>query len=60
MMNINQSSLEFFLSIPDEILVQIAIHDRGALEKLCMALSLDLQLLKEESNESFSNWGDVC
>ena len=54
------SALEFFLSIPDDLLAQIATHDWESLERLCMALSLDLQLLKEDSNESFSNWGNVC
>jgi len=40
-------ALEFFFSIPDEILVEIAKNDWEALEKLCIALTLDLQLIRE-------------
>lgn len=54
------SALEFFLSIPDDLLTQIAIYDWESLEKLCMALSIDLQLLREGHDESFSNWGNLC
>lgn len=54
------SSIEFFLSIPDELLVEIASNDWESLERLCWALSIDLQLLKEGNNESFSNWRNLC
>lgn len=60
MRNSKNGAVEFFLSIPDDLLVEIAMYDWESLEKLCMALSVDLQLLKEELNESSSNWGDVC
>ena len=45
-MKIN-SALEFFQTIPDDILVKIAMYDWEALERLCVALTLDVQLLKE-------------
>jgi hypothetical protein len=41
------SSIEFFYSIPDDLLVEIALKDWESLEKLCTALTLDLQLLRE-------------
>ena len=46
-------ALEFFHSIPDDILVKIAAYDWAALESLCIALTLDVQLIKEE-REKFS------
>lgn len=45
-MKIN-SAIEFFQTIPDEVLVKIAIHDWDVLERLCVALTLDIQLLRE-------------
>jgi len=47
-MMINGTTIEFFESIPDELLVKIAQHDWEALEKLCVALALDLELLRQE------------
>jgi hypothetical protein len=55
-----KNSLEFFLSIPDDLLVEIAVKDWESLEMLCIALTMDLQLLKEEKNENISNWGGMC
>lgn len=46
-MKIDGNAIEFFESIPDDILVKIAMYDWGALERLCTALTLDIQLLKE-------------
>ena len=64
MMNINNGALEFFLSIPDDMLVQIAEHDWESLENICVALTLDIQMLKEStrnySYEDNSNWGNLC
>ena len=63
-MNINGGAIEFFLSIPDDLLIQIAANDWESLKAICNALTLDIQLLKEqgklEENESFSNWRNVC
>lgn len=56
----NPSALEFFLSIPDDLLVQIALYDWESLERLCGALTIDLQLINEGKSESFSNWGGLC
>jgi hypothetical protein len=47
-MKINGGALEFFESLPDDILVKIAMYDWEALERLCNALTLDLELLKQE------------
>ena len=58
-MMVNQSALEFFLSLPDDVLIEIALKDWESLEKLCSSLSLDLQLMKE-SYESSSNRRNLC
>jgi hypothetical protein len=52
--------LDFFNSIPDDILVEIAQSSWDSLESLCDALTIDLQLLKEDSYESSSNRGNLC
>jgi len=49
-MKIKANALDIFDSLPDELLVQIAYNDPEALEELCMALTLELQLLKEKTN----------
>jgi hypothetical protein len=48
-MKIDGGALEFFQSIPDDMLAQIAFHDRESLERLCIALTLDIQLIIEEA-----------
>ncbi len=48
-MKLNGSALEFFQSMPDDILMQIAINDRESLERLCVALTLDVQLMVEDA-----------
>jgi len=48
-MKIDGGAVEFFQSIPDDLLAEIALHDREALVRLCLALSLALQLLVEEA-----------
>ena len=47
-MRIKTNVLDILDSLPDELLVQIAINDPEALEELCMALTLESQLLKEK------------
>ena len=42
-------AVEFFQSLPDDMLIQIAIHDKDALVRLCMALALDIQLITEKA-----------
>lgn len=63
-MNINGGAIEFFLSIPDDLLIQIAENDWESLEAICNALTLDIQLLKEqgklEEDESFGSWRNLC
>ena len=53
-MKINGGALEFFQSIPDDMLTQIALHDRESLERLCIALTLDVQLIVEEAKQKKS------
>ena len=48
-MKIDGGALEFFQSIPDDMLAQITFHDRDSLERLCAALTLDVQLIVEEA-----------
>ena len=47
-MKIDGGAIEFFQSLPDDLLAEIALHDRDALVRLCMALALDIQLMYEE------------
>ena len=54
-MKINGSALDFFQSIPDDVLVKIAQYDWEALERLCVALTLDVQLLIEDIERSKIN-----
>lgn len=49
-MNFDDNVIEFFNSIPDEVLSKIAYYDKEALERLCIALTLDIQLLEESQN----------
>ena len=51
-MRIDGGAIEFFQSIPDDVLAKIAQYDWGALESLCVALTLDVQLLVEEIERS--------
>jgi len=48
-MKIDGGALEFFQSIPDDMLTQIAFYDRDSLERLCVALTLDVQIIIEEA-----------
>ena len=63
MMKTKVSVLSFFYTIPDDVLVNVAVNDWEALERLCMALTLDIQIIKEEIESSYedtSNRGNVC
>ncbi len=60
-MKIDGNAIDFFNSIPDEILAKIAFYDWEALERLCIALTIDIQLMKESvENESSSDRGNMC
>ena len=53
------STLSFFDSIPDKVLANIAMNDWESLKRLCIALTLDIQLIKEEiENEGYENRSD--
>jgi hypothetical protein len=51
-MKIKGGAFEFFQTLPDKLLLEIAINDWESLEKLCMALTIDVQLLKESLYET--------
>ena len=51
-MKIDGGAVEFFQSIPDDLLAEIAIHDRESLERLCVALTIDVQLIVEEAERA--------
>ena len=60
-MKIDGNSIDFFTSIPDEVLAKIAFYDWEALERLCLALTLDIQLIKESfQDEDSSNRRELC
>jgi hypothetical protein len=48
-MRIDGNAIDFFNSIPDDVLAKIAFYDWESLERLCIALTLDIQLLKEST-----------
>ena len=54
------SSLSFFDSLPDDVLIELAQNNWRSLELLCDAITVDLQLLKEDSYESTSNRRNLC
>lgn len=47
-MKIDGGAIEFFESIPDDVLAKIAQYDWEALERLCVALTLDVQIIIED------------
>ena len=38
----------FFETIPDELLIKMALYDWVSLKKVCIALTLDIQLIEEQ------------
>jgi hypothetical protein len=48
MTNVQHIADEFFETIPDELLIKMALHDWASLKKICIALTLDLQMIKEQ------------
>jgi len=48
-MKIDGGAIEFFQTLPDDVLIHIAENDWDSLVSICMALSLDVQMMKEES-----------
>ena len=47
MTNTQEVADEFFKTIPDELLINMALYDWVSLKKICIALTLDLQLIEE-------------
>jgi len=48
MTNTQHVADEFFRTIPDRVLVEMAQYDWDSLKKICIALTLELQMLKEQ------------
>ena len=40
-------AIEYFESLPEDVMIKIAIYDFEALERICVALTLDVQLYNE-------------
>jgi len=40
--------LSYFYEIPDELLVLMVEHNWGKMEELCMFLSLDIEMARQE------------
>ena len=60
-MRIKANALDILDSLPDELLVQIASNDPESLNELCLAITLEIQLLKEKiKNEGNSNRRELC
>jgi hypothetical protein len=53
-------ALDFFVNIPDDILIKIVEEDWDALKRLCVALTIDMQLIEESSYEGISNRRNLC
>jgi hypothetical protein len=51
MINSQNITDEFFSTIPDELLIKMALYDWGSLKKVCMALTLDLHLIEEHERK---------
>jgi hypothetical protein len=54
-MTIDDSAIEFFNSMPDDLLIKLALNDWFALQRICTALALDIQLLKEEKKRDLDS-----
>ena len=48
MINVQHIADEFFETIPDPVLIKMAQYDWDSLRKICIALTLDLQMIKEQ------------
>jgi hypothetical protein len=44
----SNSAVEFFNDMPDDLLIKLALYDWESLERICLALTLDTQILKEK------------
>ena len=44
----SNSAVEFFNDMPDDLLIKLALYDWESLERICLALTLDTQMLKEK------------
>ena len=47
-MTTKNSVVEFFNEMPDDLLVKLALKDWESLERICMVLTLDAQILEEK------------
>ena len=54
-MKFKDPAVEFFDSMPDQLLIKLAMYDWMSLYKICTALALDIQLLIEESERDLGS-----
>jgi len=47
-MTTKNSVVEFFNEMPEDLLVKLALKDWESLERICMVLTLDAQILEEK------------
>ena len=47
-MTTKNSVVDFFNEMPDDLLVKLALKDWESLERICMVLTLDAQILEEK------------
>jgi hypothetical protein len=45
-------AIEFFEALPEDVMIKIATYDWEALERICVALTLDVQLYNEALNKN--------
>ena len=45
-------AIEFFESLPEDVMIKIATYDWEALERICMTLTLDVHLYNEALNKN--------
>ena len=55
-----RGSIDFFHSIPDEVLIGITLESWDYLEALCVGYTLDYQLMIENKDESNNNRRNMC
>jgi hypothetical protein len=51
----NGDIIKIFYSLTDEYLIDLIQNDKNGLEQLCIILSLDIQLMKENDKKYYIN-----
>jgi hypothetical protein len=48
MNSLDKKAVEFFNSIPKDVLVELATYEWKTLQRMCAAITLDLQIIREK------------